>query len=722
MKRDMGRAPQRLDWRTRAARAVWSSLLATLAVAGCLADIVVEEGEPAEVPPSEHAPLEPSCDVGEVSCNGQWLERCSAAAGEEPPQWVKVQDCQSSELCEIDPAGCREPLCRAGQPHCSGAIPDTCNGALDGYDPLGECVSAAHCSPDAAQCAAEGKAAPCCLEAPCEPGELRCNEAELQRCRDDQTDLDLVAPCATPELCELSRPSCDGEGPCTCEPPVCPAGATRCEGATLERCNAGQTAWEAVQPSCATPELCELGRSRVPLACAPPPCEPNEYNCEDAELQLCNAGQTGFEAVTTCAGGPGFCNEALGSCSQCNVGDTRCEGAQIEACRADRSGFEPIAGSVCATPELCARADSGGAFCEEPACDAEEFRCEGAQLERCNPGRTGFEPFGPPCLRPDLCSAERERCDFCFPSRQECTPDRTASRTCAADGNSFGPLTPCPLGCIPETGACRTCPIGQYVCAFGQLSRCDDGFSFTPLNPAADCSGANRVTCAGNTVQMSPCAFGCDAGRNACNECSAQVPASCALGLSCTAAGLCRCAPNEFTCGGNSLLLCNAAGTATTPGERCSGADDNVLRTCDAGVLSEKICGSAELCSAANGDACPICTAGEVSCASGELVACNASATALEPAAACAGSILRTCEGAELTARDCVTAALCLASEGGVCAECLPDGPPSCDAAGLEISCVEGQQVARECPGNQTCVEGEGCRPDSQVPDDAAAE
>lgn len=711
MKRETGDPMRHPSGLRTAWRKLWSPVLAAALAAGCFADIVVEEGGTGGGEPSDINALEPTCEPGDVNCNDRWLETC-VEGGSDGPRWIKAQDCLSPTLCEKDPGRCVEPECRAGQPHCTGAIPDTCKGTLDGYDPLGECIDAAHCSPDEARCIADGKtSAPCCLTAPCDPGELRCNEGMLQRCRDDQTGFDDVVDCETVELCDATRGSCTpGSAECACQPPACDAGETRCTGSVLERCNDARTGWEVVQ-TCTTAALCELGRSRVPLACEPPACEPDEFDCNEATLGRCNADQTGFQTVMTCAGGPGFCNEVLGSCSQCQVGDTRCDGAQIQGCRADRSGFEPLPIEPCATPQLCVLNVAGAAECQEPRCGVGAFQCNGAQLTRCNDGRTAFEPFGQACPRADLCSAQRGRCDFCVPSRRECTPDLTASRTCAADGNSFGPLTPCPLGCIAETGACRTCTIGQYICAGGLLSRCDDGFSFTPLNRGADCSGSNRVSCAGNLLQTSVCGFGCNTTRNACNDCSASVPASCGPGLSCSAAGQCRCAPNALTCGGDALLLCNAAGTGTTAGARCSGAAQNVLSVCDSGVLSQDTCGSAALCQAAVGAECPLCTPGELACSAGALVQCSASGAAFEPAPACSGATLRSCTGTTVTTQPCGSEALCLASVGGVCAACLAADPPSCDDAGLEVTCVDGQRVTRECPGNQVCEPGAGCEP-----------
>jgi len=337
---------------------------------------------------------------------------------------------------------------------------------------------------------------------------------------------------------------------------------------------------------------------------------------------------------------------------------------------------------------------------------------------------------GASCLRADLCSAERQRCDFCVPSRRECTPDLSSSRTCAGDGNSFGPATFCPLGCIASTGACQTCNVGSYTCDNGQLARCNDGFGFAALGRGSDCSGSNRVTCNGDTVDSTPCgALGCNSARNDCNQCSGQVRVcdgatsfrscrsdgtfgavtGCQAGLLCTGPGQCVCTPNVASCDDDELLVCNGVGNAIVAGERCSGPNDNVLRTCSDGQVITNTCGSGALCSAAVGADCPECLAGDSTCSpqsgqpldciDGQLVArgpcaaglacegdgecrcaagalrcdgdvvlgCDSARTAFVPVAACAGATLRSCRDGVASATACASAAACAAAVAGVC-------------------------------------------------------
>jgi len=767
--------------------AFWFGVVGLLSLGvACYGDVKIVE-DPAVVPPTGDPEVGvgglegPDCIVDEVGCDGALLRVCKAAVlnAQALPHWEPIQNCFSAALC--DPAGsCREAKCAANAMRCDGAVPWTCSDDLTERVEQGACVNAGHCSLVESDCAAEDKQAPCCLDAPCTAGALRCNGGQIERCRDDRTGSDPVmgANCATQALCEDSLATCQPGSSCVCKPPECDVGAGRCTGATLERCNADQTGWEFAE-DCGSEGLCKIGQERHAqagatslLACEPAPCDDGEYRCTGAALELCNADRTGFDLVQNCLGGPAFCDSAAGVCSDvpCDVGDTRCSGAQVERCRADQSGFEAVPGALntCATPQLCINNGQVPAFCQGISCTPNQTVCTGSQLQRCNAGQTGFVNVGPACPRPDLCSSQRQRCDTCVPNQRECTPDLRSSRTCGPDGNSFGPLTFCPLGCIAANGTCNTCPVGQYSCQGGLLARCNDGFSFTPLNRAADCSGQNRVSCNGGQLQTSPCALGCNAQRLACNDCAGpqrrcvdtesfqscqangtfSAPTDCGDGLLCAGAGQCACTAGQASCDGDALLVCNATGTGFVAGSRCSGAGGNVLRTCSDGVLTTNTCTSAALCTGATGASCPRCTEGERSCSAGQpqvceggervpaaacdagfacegaglcrcsatdvhctgnqLLQCAADRQSFEPAAACADATLRSCTGNTRTDEECGSPALCAASSGKSCVQCLSDDPPSCTDDGTELRCVDGALQEAEC-GIDLCLPGIGC-------------
>lgn len=784
MKNQLTSLVARDGWRARSAaahalRAAATALLVLLPVGLGCGDVQLLDEPPGAAgavggPETIYNPNEPPpsvCSESEVQCNGAYLERCVQVPGSQVRGWLAEQNCLSPALCKLSPARCEAAACGFGEMRCVGNLPQRCNEELTERQQLGTCASAGHCSLDPEKCAAEGQPTPCCLTNPCEAGELRCNDGGLERCVNG-LGFELVVTCATQKLCELSLGSCQSNpASCACQPPTCEVGATRCTGTALEQCNADQTGWEPVGEPCPSPELCELGRQRAVPACESAPCEPNELRCTGASLERCNAGQTGFELVSTCEGGPAFCDSVRGECTTvpCDIGDTRCNGAQVESCLPDRSGF--AATDQCDTPQLC-QVVNDVAVCRPAACAANAFDCAGSQPMRCNAGQTAMVNAGQPCLRDELCSEFRQRCDFCFPSRRECTPDLRFSRTCAPDGDSFGPLTFCPLGCIAGTGACQTCTVGDYSCQGGVLARCNDGFSFTPLNRASDCSGQNQVSCNGNQRVTTPCgAPGCNTQRNACNQCTGQQrscadtssfvtcqpngtfgPATpCGAGLLCAGAGQCACVANQLSCSGDTLLTCNATGTALVAAARCGGAGGAVLRTCEDGELNSSNCGSAALCSASTGDTCSTCldgerscaagrpqecvagqqvleapcgaglacvgagvcscTVGEVSCSAGALQQCSADGASFEPAAACDDVTLRSCNGNELVTDTCASPDHCLASAAGnTCAQCLESEPPNCtEDLAAELRCVAGAIEQTACGLLGLCVPGVGC-------------
>lgn len=600
-----------------------------IACSDVLGDVVVEDGTAqggGSGPASSGNPPGPltgvssleRCEPGQVRCSGALVQAC-VRSSIDAPVWLTINDCKQEALCVSDPdPRCSSRPCLAGEASCDGAIPRICNAAEDGWESLAACSSAAHCSIAGAECAGP---APCCLQAPCAAGEMRCNQAQMQRCNETQTAWDDVQLCDSADLCQAGLTSCGAPGAtCACQVPTCATNETRCTGTTLERCNAGRTGWEAVD-LCATPELCEAGRGLGLSGCQPPTCAVGEHRCTAEGVLLgCRIDRVDYVEQEACIG-PQFCNADAGVCepAACDPGQQRCNGAQIEECLADRTGFRPV-GQPCATAALCNDSDARGASCEEPECGVNEFNCFGsAQLQRCNVDRTGFEQFGPPCLRPDLCSAQRGRCDFCFPGRQECTPEMDASRVCSLTGNSFGPETFCPLGCDGPLGQCRTCQFGSYRCNGGLIERCNDGRSFTPLNRSSDCSAATtQVSCVNGQLLTSNCgAPACNLARALCNECTGTQRVctgggfrqcnggvfgptqACGSGLSCTGAGNCTCDAGTLRCQNGTLQECN--GTAFVARNPCDG---DLLISCASGLPELVQCSSEEECEESDGLVC----------------------------------------------------------------------------------------------------------------------
>jgi len=234
---------------------------------------------------------------------------------------------------------------------------------------------------------------------------------------------------------------------------VCTTGQMRCEGALLQTCADDRTSWVTVQ-RCGAAALCQTS----PAACLAATCSTDEMTCAGAVLQKCNADRTGWDVFDTCLS-PAHCNADLRQCmpEACNPGERRCDRSDndqspvLESCSPDRSGWAPL--DACVTRELCDQtltsSTPGGlvvgsdgmvqaqapstpdtvAKCNLPACAVGEVRCEGARLEYCSEGRTGWitaeecasealctgslnnvTAAGVPACLPPICAAGTHRC------------------------------------------------------------------------------------------------------------------------------------------------------------------------------------------------------------------------------------------------------------------------------------------------------------------------
>ena len=114
-------------------------------------------------------------------------------------------------------------------------------------------------------------------------------------CNATATGFELLEKCASAALCDAARGGSTG----------CSPGATRCNGAELQRCNADGTRFETLD-LCATAALCRLGASG---------CAPGETRCSGSILMRCNDDQTGYETLEQC---PAGCER--GACLDVNAG------------------------------------------------------------------------------------------------------------------------------------------------------------------------------------------------------------------------------------------------------------------------------------------------------------------------------------------------------------------------------------------------------------------
>jgi hypothetical protein len=465
------------------------------------------------------APLGDSCLPDTFRCTGERLEVCS----DDRQSWALVEQCEDADHCDPAAPACRE--CAQDQWACNGALLESCDGAGHWQTQPAPCESADLCT-----VATDRGSAACRTPACPQAGAYSCDENRLLRCSPDLDQLVLVDRCGSRMLCDATKAQAQAQGGVrgTCVPPVCLAGTFACDGATLERCRDDETDWEvlatcsdatscnplagactpcmpgdtacsgaelwvcgasgfAKAATCATPELCDP----VAGACEPPGCaKPGAVRCVNSDVtELEECGNDGRWAVRdACASRP-LCSESAGAClpPACGPGDARCLGQVRQKCsgdlthwvdgetcsdglscdpdgchtgctegtyRCDDSMLELcVAGSWaaqnhCATPALC---DAVNHLCQNPTCVAGEFMCSGTIMTECTAGRDGLMDFLT-CSDSTYCDPDPAvgtglpTCDACEPLSYSCL-NGNELHLCNADGTAAPLVAACPGGC-----------------------------------------------------------------------------------------------------------------------------------------------------------------------------------------------------------------------------------------------------------------------------------
>ena len=728
------------------------------------------------------------CTTGQTRCEGALLQTCA----DDGNSWVTQQRCGAAALCQADPAACLPAACDADEMTCAGAVLQKCNQNRNGWDLFATCLSPAHCNADLRQCLTE----------PCNPGDRRCDRSDadqspvLESCRDDRSDWAPLDSCVTRELCDQTLTVPAGGGlvlgsdgmlglqaqpdPTTvvmCNAPACASGEVRCEGSQLEYCAEGRTGW-TVAEACASPALCDgsltnLGPSGTPQ-CLVPACAVNQHQCTDGGvLQVCSEDRTGFRVIQACIGPP-FCNAVLADQGQegctaapCEAGQMQCNGAQIQVCRQDRTALDNT-GPLCESAALCNAKDPANAFCETPACrrgatSGDEFKCDGARLQRCNESLTGYDAVQE-CVTAELCDASQRfngcQAPKCQPGQhacngeflQTCNDGQTAfenTENCGAAGQCDANAGRCADPCLPGTVRCNNQSGDLEECLdplVGWQTRAD--CLSLPLcdaanqrcNPPVCATGARRCETRGQNPVVTQCA----PGREAFN-----VIKTCNAGQICDAQNNeCDvCTPNAVRCEGDTLVSCDSRGQAESrqacgaglcsadqrrclacgpPGSaRCT---NQQLLVCTQNPQGEfeasEFCETNALCaqtlttcgSGLNGQACQCndgaCRPGQVRCNNGQVQRCNAGLTGFDTAATCNPANLcnqltadcNTCQGSQFSCNN------------NQLRQCAADGR-SFSRQNIAVECINNNTQALSCQNNgvvtanctQGCTPGRGC-------------
>lgn len=534
------------------------------------------------------------CQAGTFRCTGPALQLCDGSGAD----YRTVRVCSSAQLCCDTPErcggqpGCQAPACLEGEFRCNGELLEACNEGQTGFEEIDRCASALQCD------SSQGR----CTDAVCERPR-RCSGGDLEECAPNLSRWALVDDCESAALCDPEAPAC-AEAACRIiDSPTSLPSPYICTGGNLMRCNDGLTGWEFVE-TCLNPANCNplidalMGDPYAPdipteqlerLGCTPPGCAPGRYRCEGAELMLCGANRTGYvERVAACES-PRHCDASRGRCTltPCLVGERQCNGDEYRVCTA--SGWDVL--QTCPSGGPC----DPQAGCLATSCAPNEYRCDGAQLERCNVERNGWIPVQT-CATAGLCNVAAKRCDtpVCVPGAARCTRAGALER-CNTESSGWDLVadctatTPTPVGpaasalCDPSgPGQClpfAVCTDDTLRCNAAVLERCRGNV----WHPYAHCATPAQCDAAGGTCRDAAC----EPGSFRCVN-----PADPATPL-----------PDEASPLGLELQTCNAQGT---------------------GYEAVKLCGTLELCDAPHGQ-CDICDPTLPSvCSGNELHVCTA--------------------------------------------------------------------------------------------------
>lgn len=276
------------------------------------------------------------CSVGARMCSGTGYVTCENQSSG-CTDWGTVTPCTGSDVCSGGQCvkNCADQ-CTQGAKQCSGTGVQTCDtNATTGCTEWGNPVP---CNPG--EICSGGVCVQNCSNQ-CSANATRCSGPQLQTCKvlaSGCTDWDTPQPCAT--------------GTCVngkCDSGVCQTGDKRCNGTTVEECDAG--GFWVVQQIC--PQACNTGACSTTVTCTAV-----TRRCNGDVIEECNPTGTAWLYLDACQNGctAGLCTGG------CTPGETRCNGTNLESCKTDGTGWQ--VDKSCSTT-FCTMLLSGGAACAE---------------------------------------------------------------------------------------------------------------------------------------------------------------------------------------------------------------------------------------------------------------------------------------------------------------------------------------------------------------------
>jgi cysteine-rich repeat protein len=298
-----------------------------------------------------------------------------------------------------------------------------------------------------------------------------CAGATLHVCGQDGTAIESTT-CASARHCEL------GTAAKACAP--CVPGEHRCSMRTLERCDAN-LAWQALMECPESGNVCNAAAG----ACTDRLCKSNTFSCsaDGLSLQRCNAGETAFEQAGSCSAG--LCDALGGQCDKCTPKAVDCDGTSARTCNDDGQGYTSAA---CAAPRgICAGAGKCVECANESQCTAAVCMTAGCNIAM---GTCTATPAGKgsPCTG-GLCDGAG-KCGYCGDRMVQTGEACDDGNDIATDACNACKSAGCGDGVVQAGEDCDDAnSVNTDTCAACKNARCGDGF----LQPGEQCDDGNTV-------------------------------------------------------------------------------------------------------------------------------------------------------------------------------------------------------------------------------------
>jgi len=233
------------------------------------------------------------CSSGQRQCNGSNSQLCNS----DKSGFVNATDC-GAPGCNSSTNACY--ACTSGQRQCSGNNSQVCNADRSGFVSGTDCGTPG-CNSNTNNCNA------------CSAGQRKCKGNNSQLCSTDKSGFIDDTDCGSPG-CNPSSNVCN----------VCSAGEHKCKGNNLQICSSDKSGF-VNDTDCGS-----VGCNTSTNACNPAMiCTPLAYQCTGLSLQQCNAGGTAWTAVQTCST---ICDAAHGECDECKATAYKCSANVLQDC------------------------------------------------------------------------------------------------------------------------------------------------------------------------------------------------------------------------------------------------------------------------------------------------------------------------------------------------------------------------------------------------------